>query len=90
MTKMMAERGIVHTTSECTLRGFTCSAADMDPRAATPLTIELARAMQTGHQVTDSTTGKGLEVEEDNCLEVSLPFGEVAQPKEGCEAPAKE
>ena len=22
--KLMAERGIVHTTSECTLKGFTC------------------------------------------------------------------
>jgi ankyrin repeat protein len=90
MSRMMTERGIVHTTSECTLRGFTCSAADMDPRAATPLTIELARAMQTGHQVTDATTGKGLEVKDENCLDVSLPFGEVAQPKEGCEKPAGE
>jgi uncharacterized protein len=90
MSKMMAERGIVHTTSECTLRGFTCSAADMDPRAATPRTIELARAMQTGHQVTDSTTGKGLEVEEENCLEVSLPFGEVATKKPTCAQPDAE
>jgi ankyrin repeat protein len=90
MTKMMAERGITHTTSECTLRGFTCSAADMDPRAATPRTIELARLMQTGHQVTDSTTGKGLEVVEENCLEVSLPFGEVAEKKATCATPAAE
>lgn len=88
MTKMMEERGIKHTTSECTLRGFTCSAADMDPRAATPRTIELARAMQTGHQVTDSTTGKGLEVKDENCLEVSLPFGEVAEKKATCATPA--
>ena len=33
MTRMMAERGIVHTTSECTLRAFTCG--DVDPMAAT-------------------------------------------------------
>ncbi len=64
MTRLMMERGIAHTTSECTLRGFTCSAADMDPRDVTPLGIERARAMQTGHQVDDATTGKGLVVEE--------------------------
>jgi ankyrin repeat protein len=83
MERMMAERNIVHTTSECTLRGFTCSAADMDPRAATPRTIELARRMQTGHQVDDATTGKGLEVAED-CLDVALPFGEVATKAATC------
>ena len=49
-------------TSECTLRGFTCSAADMDPRNVAPLGIEKARLMQTGHQVKDATTGKGLQV----------------------------
>ncbi len=64
MSRLMSERGIAHTTSECTLRGFTCSAADMDPRDVTPLGIERARAMQTGHQVDDATTGKGLIVEE--------------------------
>jgi ankyrin repeat protein len=62
MRRLMDERGIAHTTSECTLRGFTCSAADMDPRDVTPLGIEKARSMQTGHQVDDATTGKGLEV----------------------------
>ncbi|HTR00779.1 MAG TPA: ankyrin repeat domain-containing protein [Candidatus Acidoferrum sp.] len=64
MQKEMDKRGIKHTTSECTLRGFTCSSANMDPRAATPLTIEKARAMQIGYQVTDTKTGKGLQVEE--------------------------
>jgi len=63
MTKMMQERGIQHSTSECTLRGFTCSVADMDPRDVTPLGIERARAIQTGHQVDDAITGKGLVVE---------------------------
>lgn len=64
MKKLMEEKGIVHTTSECTLRGFTCSAADMDPRNVTPIGIEQARLMQTGHQVQDATTGKGLQVAE--------------------------
>src|SRR5439155_26407736 len=33
--KLMAERGIEHTTSECTLKGFTCG--DKNPKArATP------------------------------------------------------
>lgn len=64
MKKLMEERGITHRTSECTLRGFTCSAADMDPRDVTPRGIEQARAMQTGHQVSDATTGKGLVVED--------------------------
>jgi len=30
LEKLMAERGIVHTTSECTLKGFTCG--DKSPR----------------------------------------------------------
>jgi hypothetical protein len=34
----------------------------MDPRDVNPLGIEKARIMQTGHQVDDATTGKGLEV----------------------------
>ena len=64
MKKMMEDRGIRHRTSECTLRGFTCSAANMDPRAATPLTIEKARVLQIGYQVKGEGTGKGLQVEE--------------------------
>ena len=31
MTRLMKEWGIQHTTSECSLRGFTCSTADVDP-----------------------------------------------------------
>jgi len=64
MEKMMAERGIDHITSECTLRGFTCSSVNMDPRTATPADIERARAFQTGYQVDDITKGTGLRVEE--------------------------
>jgi ankyrin repeat protein len=62
MTKMMKERGIVHTTSECTLRGFTCAQANVDPKVATPAEIARARAIQTGPQV-QGITG-GLQVKE--------------------------
>jgi hypothetical protein len=34
MARMMKERGIRHTTSECTLRGFTCARAKVDPMVA--------------------------------------------------------
>ena len=61
----MEKRGIKHTTSECTLRGFTCSAVNMDPRATTPKTIMTARAMQTGHQVDGLVKGSGLAVAEE-------------------------
>ena len=33
MSRLMQERGIKHTTSECTLRGFTCSLANVDPNS---------------------------------------------------------
>ena len=61
MTRMMEERGIVHTTSECTLRAFTCG--DVDPMAASPVEIERLRAIQIGHRV-EGIVG-GLAVEED-------------------------
>jgi ankyrin len=62
MTKMMQERGIKHTTSECTLRGFTCAQADVDPKVATPAEIAKMRAIQIGPQV-QGITG-GLEVKD--------------------------
>jgi uncharacterized protein len=62
MTRLMKEKGIKHTTSECTLRGFTCAQANVDPKTATPAEIARMRAIQTGHQV-DGITG-GLEVKE--------------------------
>jgi hypothetical protein len=65
MSGLMKERGIAHTTSECTLRGFTCAAVDMDPRASTPATIMEARRRQIGHQVDDVANFSGLEVKED-------------------------
>jgi ankyrin repeat protein len=60
MTDEMKKRGIKHTTSECTLRGFTCSLANVDPKTATPAEIAKIRQIQTGYQV-DGVTG-GLAV----------------------------
>jgi hypothetical protein len=59
---LMKERGIKHTTSECTLRGFTCSGANVDPKTATPAEIAKVRKIQIGYQV-DGITG-GLAVKE--------------------------
>jgi uncharacterized protein len=57
MAKYMKERGIVHTTSECTLRGFTCSQVRVDPKVATPAEIMRARGFAIGHQVEGLTGG---------------------------------
>jgi hypothetical protein len=57
MAKVMKERGITHTTSECTLRGFTCSQARVDPKVATPAEIMHARKLATGHQIEGLTGG---------------------------------
>jgi len=65
MSEAMKKRGIVHATSECTLRGFTCAAVDMDPRAATPKVILEARRRQTGHQVDNVANFSGLVVKDD-------------------------
>ena len=62
MLRLMKERGIAHTTSECTLRGFTCAQAGVDPKVATPAEIAKMRATALGHQV-QGVTG-GLEVKE--------------------------
>jgi uncharacterized protein len=56
MATMMKERGITHTTSECTLRGFTCSQVRVDPKVASPAEIARMRAMAIGHQL-DRITG---------------------------------
>jgi uncharacterized protein len=60
MAEEMKKRGIQHTTSECTLRGFTCSSANVDPKTATPGEIAKIRTIQKGYQV-DGITG-GLAV----------------------------
>ncbi|HUK35639.1 MAG TPA: ankyrin repeat domain-containing protein, partial [Vicinamibacterales bacterium] len=62
MQKLMKDRGIVHTTSECTLRGFTCAQANVDPKVATPAEIQTMRKLAVGHQV-EGITG-GLEVKD--------------------------
>jgi ankyrin repeat protein len=64
MMQRMKEKGIRHITSECTLRGFTCSVANVDPKTATPAEIVKIRKIQTGYQV-DGITG-GLAVKEPN------------------------
>src|SRR5499427_2281777 len=57
MQKLMRDRGIVHTTSECTLRGFTCAQVDVDPKVATPAEIQKMRKLAVGHQVEGITGG---------------------------------
>lgn len=59
MSRVMKEKGIKHTTSECTLRGFTCSIANVDPKTATPAQIQVIRRIQTGYQVDGVTGGLG-------------------------------
>jgi uncharacterized protein len=59
MTEEMKKRGIKHTTSECTLRGFTCAVANVDPKTATPAEIAKIRTIQTGYQVDGITGGLG-------------------------------
>ncbi len=59
MADAMKQRGIKHTTSECTLRGFTCSQANVDPKTATPAEIAKIRKVQTGYQVDGITGGLG-------------------------------
>jgi ankyrin repeat protein len=57
MFKLMAERGVEHTTSECTLRGFTCATSDVDPKTATPGEIAVMRRVQIGKAVDGLATG---------------------------------
>ena len=60
MARKMKELGIEHTTSECTLRGFTCAEANVDPKTATPAEIVKVRKIQTGYQVDGITGGLGV------------------------------
>jgi hypothetical protein len=59
MERAMRARGISHTTSECTLRGFTSAQAKVDPKVASPAEIARMRALATGYRI-DGLTG-GLE-----------------------------
>jgi ankyrin repeat protein len=60
MRRMMEDRGILHTTSECTLRAFSCGS--VDPQGSTAAEIAITRSIQLGNQV-EGIAG-GLEVEE--------------------------
>lgn len=64
MRKLMNEKGIKHTTSECTLRGFT--RLDIDPKSATPTQITTLRKRQTGNQVQGITGGLGIAPAKDD------------------------
>jgi|HubBroStandDraft_6_1064221.scaffolds.fasta_scaffold28123_3 uncharacterized protein len=66
MRDAMKQRGIKHTTSECTLRGFTCSVANVDPKTATPAEIAKIRKIQTGYQVDGITGGLSLKDQSKN------------------------
>ncbi len=57
MTRLMKEKGIKHTTSECTLRGFTCG--DVDPMGASAAEIAKIRAIAIGNQVQGIVGGLG-------------------------------
>jgi ankyrin repeat protein len=57
MLRLMKEKGIKHTTSECTLRGFTCSITNVDPKTATPAEIVKMRRLATGNQLSGITGG---------------------------------
>ena len=57
MLRLMKEKGIKHTTSECTLRGFTCG--DVDPMGASAAEIAKVRAIAIGNQVEGITGGLG-------------------------------
>src|SRR2546427_575916 len=61
MFRLMKERGIKHTTSECTLRGFSCSIANVDPKTATPAEIVKIRRLATGNQLTGITGGLSVQ-----------------------------
>ncbi len=65
MSRLMKEKGIKHTTSECTLRGFTCSSANVDPKTATPAQIALIRKIQIGNQVDGITGGLAVKDQKD-------------------------
>ena len=62
LTRLMAERGIAHTTSECTLRAFSCG--NVDPQGSAPHEIAVTRSIQVGNQVEGITGGLAVAVEE--------------------------
>lgn len=67
MRQMMDERGIQHTTSECTLRAFSCGS--VDPQGSTPAEIAITRSVQLGNQVEGITGGLEVDTEENESPE---------------------
>jgi len=61
LSRLMAERGIAHATSECTLRAFSCG--DVDPQGSTPAEIAKTRSIQIGNRVQGITGGLSAETE---------------------------
>src|SRR5437667_6550974 len=57
ISRLMKEKRVKHTTSECTLRGFTCG--DVDPMGASAAEIAKVRAIAIGNQVEGITGGLG-------------------------------
>jgi ankyrin repeat protein len=64
MLRLMKEKGIKHTTSECTLRGFSCSITNVDPKTATPAEIIKMRRLATGNQLVGITGGLSVQEKE--------------------------
>ena len=64
MLRLMQEKGIKHTTSECTLRGFSCSIVNVDPKTATPAEIVKMRRLATGNQLSGITGGLSVKEQE--------------------------
>jgi len=56
MRKLMADRGVKHTTSECTLRGFTCG--DADPNKLDAKKIEEIRQKQLADDANTKNANK--------------------------------
>ena len=52
----------MHSTSECTLRAFSCGS--VDPQGSTAAEIAITRSIQVGNQVEGITGGLEVEAEE--------------------------
>jgi uncharacterized protein len=80
MLRLMKEKGIKHTTSECTLRGFTCSIVNVDPKTATPAEIVKMRRLATGNQLTGITGGLSVKDHDDKGKAQELPKDPAQDP----------
>src|SRR5207237_3677857 len=58
ISRLMKEKGVKHTTSQCTLRGFTCG--DVAPMGASAAEIAKASAIAVGNQVEGINGGLGI------------------------------